>query len=135
MRTDGDLEALVRAFTDCTLPHAAWTHREHLLVALWFLRRLPRPEATVRIRQGIQRYNAHNGNHTGYHETITLAWIAVISEFLARRSVDESLAEAAQALLAECGGKDFLLRYYSRDRLLSDAARHFWVAPDLQPLV
>ena len=34
------------------------------------------------MREGIRRFNLSHGNTTGYHETITLAWIAVISRFL-----------------------------------------------------
>jgi hypothetical protein len=33
-------------------------------------------------------------------------------------------------LLAECGDKDYLLRFYSRGRLFSDEARCRWVPPD-----
>jgi hypothetical protein len=40
-------------------------------------------EATGRIRQGIRRLNLSHGNATGYHETISLAWVAVIARFLA----------------------------------------------------
>ena len=129
-----DIDALVGAFRDGTLPRAEWTHREHLLVALWFLRRFPRGEATALLRQAIQRYNAHNGNTAGYHETITRAWVAVVARFLAGRDPGEPLADAAQALVAECGDKNYLLRYYSSAVLFSDAARHAWVPPDVQPL-
>ena len=68
-----ELESLVRRFEDCTLPREAWTHRAHLSVAVWYLFHFSRAEATERIRTGIQRYNASQGNSTGYHETITLA--------------------------------------------------------------
>ena len=54
-------------------------------MALWYLRRHNRDEATRLIRDGIQRYNERQGNLTGYHETITLAWVAVIERFLAVR--------------------------------------------------
>lgn len=52
MRTDAQIEALVRSFEDLTLPRPEWTHHAHLTVALWYLRRHPRPEATRRIREG-----------------------------------------------------------------------------------
>ena len=38
MRTDAEIESLVRAFEECTLPAAEWTHREHMTIALWYLR-------------------------------------------------------------------------------------------------
>ncbi len=36
----------------------------------------------------------------------------------------------AGELLGQCGDKDYLLRFYSRERLFSDEARARWVAPD-----
>jgi hypothetical protein len=131
---DSDPTALVKAFEACTLPHAEWTHTAHLTVALYYLRRFSRDDATVRIRDGIQRYNASNGNHKGYHETVTLAWIAVISRFLSAEDNACSDRELVDRLLKSCGQKDYLLRYYSRARLFSDAARKQWLSPDLSEL-
>ena len=34
MRTDAEIEALVRSFEDRTLPRPEWTHHAHLTVAL-----------------------------------------------------------------------------------------------------
>jgi hypothetical protein len=93
-------------------------------VALWYLRPLPREAATARMRSGIQRYNASiGGNPDSYHETITLAWLAVINRFLKENDRGQSQAELTKQLIAECGDKDYLLRYYTRERLLSEAAR------------
>jgi hypothetical protein len=131
MRTDAKIENLVRAFEECTLPKAGWTHREHLTVALWYLLHYPRDEATDRTREGIQRFNLSHGNTTGYHETITLAWVAVIDRFLAERDRGQPLSALVGALLEECGDKGYLGRFYSGDVLMSDEARRGWVPPDL----
>ncbi|MFO0891644.1 MAG: hypothetical protein U0790_21175 [Isosphaeraceae bacterium] len=128
------MESFIRSFEGCTLPASEWTHGKHLTMALWYLLRHPRDEATRLIREGIQRYNLSTGNRTGYHETITLAWIAVISEFLENQVRSRPVAELAMELDAACGQKDHLLRYYSRDRLFSSEARRRWVSPDLRPL-
>ena len=104
MRTDAEIEAVVRAFEECTLPKVRWTHREHLTVALWYLRHHPREEATSRIREGIRRFNLSHGNTTGYHETITLAWVALIARFHHR----QPLWSLVGALLEECGDKGYL---------------------------
>lgn len=121
---------LVRQFEACTLPPQAWTHAAHLSVALWYLHRLPRDEATRRIRSGIQRFNAANGKEQAYHETITLAWIEVIVGFLAARTAATPLAKLQRELLEHCGDKDFLLRFYARERLFSETARGKWLPPD-----
>jgi hypothetical protein len=134
MMTDAEIEAFVRAFEGCTLPAGEWTHRAHLTVALWYLRRHARDEATNRIRAGILRYGQSRGSTAKYHETITLAWAAVVSRFLDGRDPSEAVSSLNGALMEECGRKDFLLQYYSEDVLMSDLARRTWVPPDLRPI-
>jgi GNAT superfamily N-acetyltransferase len=133
MRTDAGIEILVRAFEECTLPRAVWTHREHLTVALWYLRHYSPAVATDRIRDGIRRFNLSHGNTTGYHETITLAWIAVIVRFLAEHDHGQPLSALVGGLLEKCGDKGYLRRFYSEALLMSDEARQGWVPPDLRP--
>lgn len=137
-RSAAEIEALVRAFENTTLPHAEWTHRAHLTVALWYLTQYSGREATARIRTGIKRYNASKGILTtptgGYHETLTMFWICMISHFLLFAEADHSLVELTNAMLARCAIKDLPLRYYSRERLMSPRARASWIEPDLQPL-
>lgn len=128
--TDTEIEAMIRCFEDGSLPKSEWTHARHLVMALWYLRHHGRQVATRLIRDGIKRYNERQGNHTGYHETITLAWICVIEEFLGSRDGDLSVSMLASELLDECGDKDYLLRFYSRELLFSDEARTHWVFPD-----
>jgi hypothetical protein len=104
-------------------------------MALWYISRHGRNDATPMIRDGIRRYNARHGNHNGYHETITMAWIDVIDRFLRPWDRDAPVSVLAAGLLKECGHKDYLLRFYSRERLLSDQARHRALAPDLAAIV
>ena len=78
-RTTEEILALLRAFHDCTLPRADWTHAAHLTVALWHLLQYDWPESVARVRRGIKRYNAAHGIVTtptgGYHETLTIFWL------------------------------------------------------------
>lgn len=133
--TDAGIERFVRSFEDCSFPRSAWTHERHLVMALWYLHKYPRDEATTRIREGIRRYNQSHGNLTGYHETITLAWVVVIADFLLARG-DGSLGVStlARLLIESCAAKDYLLRFYSKDVLLSEEARRRWLPPDRQVL-
>ena len=132
--TDEEIERFIQDFESTSLPRSEWTHGKHLIVALVYLVRHPRDEATGRVRQGIQNLNHRFGNFNGYHETITLAWIAVIQRFLDQRLRSTRLSILARELMAECEVKDYLLRYYSRDRLMSDQARRAWVPPDRSPI-
>lgn len=125
---------LVAAWEATVLPREAWNHAAHLTVALWYLRNDPRDTAIDRMKTGIRRFNAAQGNPTGYHETLTLAWCAVILEFLAVVDRGQPIAGLVVELLERCGDKNFLYHFYSRERLASDEARRSWVAPDLRDL-
>jgi len=137
-RTAGEIESLVRAFEGCTLPRAEWTHQAHLTVALWYLAHCSGREATARIRNGIKRYNAANGVHStkdsGYHETITLFWICVLSKYLLLADPGCSFVELANGMIARFSDGRFPFEYYSRELLMSWRARSSWVEPDLKPL-
>ena len=71
----------------------------------------------------IRRHPADNESHnnrTGYHETITLAWIAVIERFLDGRDRNRPVSVLAGQLLEEYGDREYLSRFYSRERLDSN---------------
>jgi hypothetical protein len=128
--------ALWHAFTTATLPEAAWTHQAHLRVAWMHSARFSSDEAHVLMRVGIIRLNASHGlvetAQRGYHETITRAWLAVVRA--QRKAV---LAPTSDVFLEACGEiveRSALLRYYSRERLMSLPARARFLDPDLMPL-
>jgi hypothetical protein len=133
-----DTERLTTEFIDCTLPKAQWTHQAHLRAGLWHALRYSDAQALDLLRDRIRRYNASvggvNSDTAGYHETITRFYVQIIRMFVnsidARRPIDELALE----LIARFGDKELPLRYYTRDRLFSTAARLDWVAPDLAPI-
>jgi hypothetical protein len=137
-RTLGEIESLVRDFESCALPRSEWTHHSHLTVALWYLVHCSGREATSRIRNGIKRYNARNGvemtKDGGYHETMTLFWICIISKYLLLADAGNSFVELANDMIARFGGGRLPFEYYSRELLMSWRARTSWVEPDLKPL-
>lgn len=137
--TFSEVENLVRAFDDCTLPKPAWTHQAHLTVALWYLVHYSGREATTRVRNGIKRFNAAKGVKTtptgGYHETMTMFWICTVSRYLMFADADCSFMELVNGMLERCGDKKLPFEYYSRDLLMSARARASWVEPDLKPFV
>ena len=136
--SDDEVPRLGAAFEQAALPKEQWTHRAHLLVALWLASRLTPEEALDAMRAGILRLNGVHGVVTtpsrGYHETITRAYMRLVVRFVGEQPPSSSWAERAAALLARHGEREHLLRYYSRDRLFSSDARFGWVEPDLLPL-
>jgi hypothetical protein len=136
LRSD-ELRDLVAAFEATTLPYKQWTHAAHLTVGLWYQLWYGPDEALQHMRTGLRRYNAAHADEpmrVGYHETITRFWMWVVSDYLQRTPVDGSLAELANGLVAACTDRELPFRYYSRDHLMSDAARATWVEPDLREL-
>src|SRR5215217_8731904 len=105
-----DVPELIRAFENCTLPKAHWTHQAHLTVAHHYLWHYSREEATRRMRNGIRRYNLSQGNPTAYHETITLAWIAILDRELRQRQrmppMEDAEDESMRELVSVCSDQD-----------------------------
>jgi hypothetical protein len=129
------IDRLVRGFESGTLPRAEWTHAAHLTTALFYVRAYGQDEAARRLQTGIRRYNAAvGGDPSAYHDTITLAWVAVVARFLEDDDRGQPLTVLADRLVAQCGEKDYLLRFYSRERLFSPEARAGWLPPDRAPI-
>ena len=133
--SDEQVEEVVRRFESCELPPSDFGHREHLVVALCYLRRGGDGEALARLRARIGRYVAAHGiNPTLYHETITVFWLKRVRAFIERAGAADDLAGLTNRLADECGASRLVHDYYSRELLDSDAARRGWVEPDLRPL-
>jgi len=127
-----DLE-FVRMFEACELSNDSFHHRDHIRLAWIYLQRYPELEARGQIAGVIRRFAAHHGKTDKYHETITVAWLRLVRSAMARVPLDASFDEltiAAPALL----DKRTIEKFYSTAVLATEAARTYWVEPDLQPL-
>lgn len=130
-------DAFLKQFEDCSLPLTEWRHRAHIKVAYLILGKFSFEEAVQRIRAGIRAYNAAHGIQDtptgGYHETITQAWIRIVDttirEYGRATTADEFIDDHPQ--LTE---KKVLRLFYSRELIMSAAAKAEFVAPDLAPL-
>jgi hypothetical protein len=136
--TSHELDDLVARFRARTLSKHEWTHLAHLAVGTWHVHEHGPDQALELLRQGITRLNeAHgtvNGDNSGYHETVTRAYVRLLSEFIRTHS-GLAVADRVHALLVSpLAEKTALFRYYSRNSLESVAARKGWVEPDLEPL-
>ncbi len=132
--SDADIERIARGLLDRTLPKSAWTHAAHFAAALWLLR--DRGDAAFRdLPPLIRAYNESTGgantDTAGYHETITVASLRVARAWLAERPGVPLHAALAELLASAYGRPDWLLAYWSRERLFSVPARRAWVDPDL----
>ena len=122
-----------------TLPRPEWTHEAHLAATVHILRHRSDVQPERDFPAIIRGYNASvggvNDDTQGYHETLTQFYIATVRCFLAARPAGEPTGLTVNALLAAAQGeRAYPLRFYSRDRLFSVAARRGHVPPDLAGL-
>ena len=123
----------------CALPRAEWTHAAHFAAALWLMRYRPELDAGAAMPGLIRAYNQSTGRVNdatgGYHETITLASLRAARGVLKAYPPDMPVYRIVNALMAtNLADPNWLLEYWSRERLMSVEARRAWVEPDLKPL-
>jgi hypothetical protein len=139
-KSDAEIAHLGERFLARTLPKAEWTHEAHLATTTWLLLRRPDIDVDRELPDLIRRYNESvggvNNDSEGYHETITRVFLHGVRLFLSEADRTEPLHELVnQLLLSPMGRRDWPLRFYSRERLLSVDARRNFVPPDLAALL
>jgi hypothetical protein len=131
--TAAELAEIVEGFRACTLPKERWTHEAHLWTTLVHVREIGPDAALAAMRSGIDRYNRSLGNTSGYHDTLTITWVAIVAAYSAEHAARD-LVDVARTLPADIGHRETPLRYFTKDRMMSDAARAGWIEPDVAPL-
>ena len=116
-----EIKSLIEQFQTQTLPVSLWTHEAHLSVALWHLWHYSKAEALCYLRAGIITYNVAvdtpNTPTRGYHETLTVFWIEILSQFLSEFGRDKSLLETTNALLeSTMAEKSYPFQFYEREK-------------------
>jgi hypothetical protein len=132
-KDDDEIIDLVRRFECCEINPADFRHYQHLTVALWYIKKFPYDIAAEKLRAGIKKLAAAYGK-TGYHETITLFWLVVVRDFVAKAGPMESICDLSNRLITSCTGKNLVNEYYSEELIASPEAKHGWVEPDLKSL-
>lgn len=132
----GSDDLFLEQFENKQWPLERWHHRQHIKIAYLYLRRYPFDEAMRRIRDGIRAYNdAHKISDTpmsGYHETMTQAWMRLVELVLKEYGAAESADHFFDAH-PELSQKKTLRLFYSRERFMSAEAKQKFVEPDLAP--
>jgi hypothetical protein len=137
--SEDEIIHLGEGFLSCTLPRAEWTHAAHFAAALWLMRYRSELEPSREMPKLIRAYNESvgrvNDDSGGYHETITQASLRAVKGVLDAYPPDVPVYRIVNALMASSlANPNWLLEYWSRDLLMSVAARREWREPDLKPL-
>ena len=109
---------------------AAFPHREHVRMAFALLRRCDFAEAAWLYSRALRRMAARAGKPQAFHQTTTIAFLALISERMERSGAGE-FAEFVRAH-PEMLDRKALSRWYRAEQLASDVARRTFVLPELR---
>jgi hypothetical protein len=137
--SDAEIEHLGEGLLACTLAREEWTHEAHLAATTYLLLRRPDVDLDNELPNLIRRFNESvggvNSDSEGYHETITRVFLHGVRLFLSEADAAQPLHALVNALLlSPMGRRDWPLRFYSREHLLSVEARRAFVPPDTAAL-
>jgi hypothetical protein len=121
----------LRAFEAGAMDPAQFPHSEHVRFGYEILDRYSFGEAISRFSRGLKLLTAKAGKPELYHETITVAFLALINERRARgwaQSWGEFKASNADLFDKRC-----LEKWYGAEQLRSDLARRAFCLPTLPP--
>jgi hypothetical protein len=119
-------EEFIAAFTAGRLAPEGFDHRAHLRAAFLLLRSKPFLEACIAMRDGLQALAGKLEKPDLYHETVTVAFMALVAERTLDGDWDGFIARHPE--LCERGLLD---GWYSTTLLASSAARKTFAMPDL----
>jgi len=133
--TEQEIDKFLAAFEEGTLTKERWTHGAHLLTGACYVHGLGESAAIDKMRLCVRRYNeavgGKNTDTSGYHETITIAWIKLLAGLRREAGTMERAQFAALAVERFEGDRNILRRYYDFDLVGSVVARKSWVPPTL----
>jgi hypothetical protein len=137
--SESEIDSLVARFDDLSLPKYEWPHFPQLTVGSCSLERFGLAESRLTQPDRIRRYNIASGTPNtdsgGYHDTISMFFLAAVTRFRSLLPKETPRLAAINLLIGDpLGSKDLPLAFYSGDRLMSVAARRAYVDPDIKPL-
>jgi hypothetical protein len=110
---------------------AQFPHSEHLRMAFEMLARHDFAETVLHYSRALRAMTARAGRPEAFHQTVTIAFLALIADRMARGQADDFAAFVrANPELLE---KTLLGRWYGPERLASEAARRTFLLPDPAP--
>jgi hypothetical protein len=105
-QTEKQIEELVEGFESCTIGIDCFKHRDHLAVAVWYLRDSSPEEAFQKMCAGLLRFLDHHGvSREPYNEELTRSWINLIQHTLDQMDPELSLLEATNMVVERLGDK------------------------------
>ena len=126
-------EEFLRALESCELPENDFGHAAHVRAAYLYLRQADFAAALARIRRAIRNYASHLGQPDRYHETITVAYLALIQQHICERGDGGGWPVFARDN-PELFRPGLLREFYPQAQLESEMARNVFLLPRPQAL-
>lgn len=99
-QSDIEIENVVRGFESCETDKEQFKHRDHLVVAVWYVEKLGREAALDQMRSSLLRFLDHHGvDKKKYSEPVTVFWIDKIAGKLNELGAEVSLVEKCNRIL------------------------------------
>jgi hypothetical protein len=100
MNSEREIENVVRGFETCETGANDFKHKDHLVVAVWYVHTLGREAALERMREGLMRFlNHYEGDTQKYSEQITGLWIERVDQRLNELGNEMSLVEKCNVII------------------------------------
>jgi hypothetical protein len=120
--------AELAAFLHGEIDARDFRHADHVRMAFEVLARHPFLEAAAAVSGALKTMARRAGSPDAYHETVTLAFLAVIGERRAAGAFSDY--EAFAAANPDLLDKTVLTRWYGPHKLRGETARRVFVLPD-----
>ena len=137
--SEGEIIHVGEGLMACSLTKEEWTHAAHFAAALWLMRYRADLEPAAAMPGLIRAFNESlggvNSDADGYHETITQASLRAARGVFDSFPADVPVYRIVNALMStNFANPNWLLEYWTRERLMSVEARRAWLEPDLKVL-
>ena len=126
-------EEFLLALESCSLQKSKFGHHAHVRAGYLYLKKSGFAAALDQMRRSIRAYATHHGKPDRYHETITVAYLALIQQCIFERGDAADWVTFARANPALLDPK-LLDRFYDRAVLESELARRVFLLPLSTPI-
>lgn len=131
--TQTKLDHITAGFLDLSLPKEEWTHAAHLITGLSLIQTHGLVQAEALMPEMIRAYNEAKGginsDTEGYHHTLTIFYLRILSDYRDAHLHLEMLELCEHLLASPQGAREYPLTRYTKDILFSLEARKNWVEP------
>jgi len=124
--------AELERFARGELDPGSFPHREHVRLGFEMLQRHDFADAAHRYSCALRAMAAKAGRPGTFHQTVTIAFLALIGERLQGVAAGADFAAFARAN-PDLMDKSALARWYRPERLMTEAARRTFLLPDRAP--